>query len=470
MITPTFTVEQDTDFIYINIHAVFIRTQDVEIYVDENLFIFSATPYYLRLHLPGNVVEDKSSKMSYDISSETVKIKLSKETPGMVFHDLDLISTLLSRSKVSHDKKTTAPMIEIMNEENIQENICNDSQMTLGDGSANSLDNNTKDATQDDNINNLYTEGLLFNWQLPQEVPEQNLHLRASYGFNGQYSNYIKSPSDSGNDINEIDDPEHSTSASRSEERILKEDLKFSNEHYMADYIEDDEIQKCLKWKSQEYIILRSLQKNSSLEEKNNSSDTFILTKEEQLEILKLPRKEYIIDNLKSTYLCILSLLFSYAYDARTTQGEPTSESSWTIGKLSPVLSCLDMSFSTIRQIVIACTRRALAYPLYRHWGLVQKCWEDVYCSLKLGKRWILKIFLQIRRIFERSDTYYLYNKLFLDDYSVWIQTASDSVILSLAHELHHLEIKKDEINWKLEELEIAANNIYIEEKESKTN
>lgn len=168
--------------------------------------------------------------------------------------------------------------------------------------------------------------------------------------------------------------------------------------------------------------------------------------------------------------MCILSLLFSYAYDARTTQGEPTSESPWTIGKLSPVLSCLDMSFSTIRQIVIACTRRALAYPLYRHWGLVQKCWEDVYCSLRLGKRWILKIFLQIRKIFEWSDTYYLYNKLFLDDYSVWIQMASDSVIRSLAHELHHLEIKKDEINWELEKLEIAANNIYIEQKESKTN
>ncbi|QSL66468.1 hypothetical protein MERGE_000848 [Pneumocystis wakefieldiae] len=470
MITPTFSVEQDTDFIYINIHAVFIRTQNVEIYVEENLFIFSATPYYLRLHLPGNIVEDKFSKMSYDISSETVKIKLSKETPGMVFHDLDLISTLLSKSKISRDKKATAPVIEIINEKNTSENTHNNSQITLEDGLVSSIDYSTKDATQDDNTNSLCRENLIFDWEHPQEVPEQNLHLCASYGFNGQYNNYIKSPADSGNDINEISDPEHSTSTSRSEERILKEDLKFDGEHYMVDYIEDDEIQKCLKWKSQEYIILRSLQKSTSLEEEKKKMDTIILTKEEQLEILKLPRKEYIIDNLKSTYLCILSLLFSYAYDARTTQGEPTSESPWTIGKLSPVLSCLDMSFSTIRQIVIACTRRALAYPLYRHWGLVQKCWEDVYCSLRLGKRWILKIFLQIRKIFEWSDTYYLYNKLFLDDYSVWIQMASDSVIRSLAHELHHLEIKKDEINWELEKLEIAANNIYIEQKESKTN
>lgn len=63
----------------------------------------------------------------------------------------------------------------------------------------------------------------------------------------------------------------------------------------MVDYIEDDEIQKCLKWKSQEYIILRSLQKSTSLEEEKKKMDTIILTKEEQLEILKLPRKECII-------------------------------------------------------------------------------------------------------------------------------------------------------------------------------
>lgn len=469
MITPTFSIEQDTDFIYINIHAVFIRTQNIEIHVDENMFIFSATPYYLRLHLPGNVVENKFSEMSYDISSETVKIKLSKETPGMVFRDLDLISTLLTRSKTSRDKKATAPLIEVL-DSNTQSNTQENSQEDIEGDLKSDLKDNMQCDIQNNNANNFYTEDLSFDWELPQKIDEQSLGLHPSYGFNGQYSNYIKSPSYTGNDINEIDNPENSTPTSRAEERILKEDLKFNSEYYMVDYIEDVEIQDCIKWESNEYTLLHSLQKNASSTKNNEFLETIIFTKEEQLEILKLPRREYIIDNPKSTYLCILSLLFSYAYDARTTQGEPTSESPWTIGKLSPVLSCLDMSFFTIRQIVIACTRRALAYPLYRHWELIQKCWEDVYCSLRLGKRWILKIFLQIRKLFEQGDTYYLYNKLFLDDYSVWIQTASDSVIRSLAHELHHLKIEKDEINWKLKELETEARDLYMEQEELERN
>ncbi|CCJ30868.1 unnamed protein product [Pneumocystis jirovecii] len=466
MITPSFSLNQDDNHIYIDIHAVFIRTQNIEIYIEGNEFIFSAAPYYLRLYLPGKVIEDKFSEMSYDISAEKVKIKVSKETPGVFFNDLDLISTLLAKPRASCDKKESKSLIEVLNEKNTQgitiENVYNVKENRW----SNILLDNFQQNTQSINSFRL-AEDISFDWQLPQEICKENLHLQSSYGFNAQYSNYIKSPAHVENDINEIGDPEHSSPTSRTEERILKENLKFDEEHYIADYIEDNEIQECINWESKEHAILRSLEKKAlSSEKKTNFLETITLTKEEQIEILKLPR--HIIENPKSTYLCILSLLFSYSYDARTTQNEPTSESPWTIGKLSPVLSCLDMSFSTIKQIVIACTRRALAYPLYRHWKLIQKCWEDVYCSLRLGKRWILKKFLEIRKLFEQGDTYYLYNKLFLDDYSVWIQTASDSVIRSLAHELRHLEIKKNEINWELEELETTANKLYLEE--SKTN
>ncbi|KAG4303001.1 hypothetical protein PCK1_000667 [Pneumocystis canis] len=469
MITPSFSVQQDENYVFIQIHAVFIRTQNIEIYVNEDLFIFSASPYYLRLHFPGNIVEDKFSEISYDISLETVKIKLSKETPGALFHDLDLISTLLTRSKTIYKKKTDTPLIEVLNERNTENSSQKNSQKDEEGIPEHDSLNSVQFETLNNNIKHSFKEGLSFDWEIPQEIHEEaslsksNLQLQASYGFNAQYSNYIKSPAHSENDINEINDPQRSTAASRVEERISKEDLKFDGEHYIADYIEDNEIQECIKWESEEHKIFHNLQENATYSEEQEDIflKTITLTKEEQLEILKLP---HIIDNPKSTYLCILSFLFSYAYDARTTQGEPTSESPWTIGKLSPVLSCLDMSFSTVRQIVIACTRRALAYPLYRHWELTRKCWEDVYCSLRLGKRWILKIFLQIRKLFERGDTYYLYNKLFLDDYSVWIQTAS------LADELHHLEIKKNEINWELEQLEITANKLYLEWPEPETN
>ncbi|KAJ2411220.1 hypothetical protein GGF41_006409, partial [Coemansia sp. RSA 2531] len=47
---------------------------------------------------------------------------------------------------------------------------------------------------------------------------------------------------------------------------------------------------------------------------------------------------------------------------------------------------------------------------------------------------------------------------LYLDDYCVWLQTsATDKAIKSLAHELHHFELEKEEIGWNLEAFEDLA-------------
>ena len=59
-------------------------------------------------------------------------------------------------------------------------------------------------------------------------------------------------------------------------------------------------------------------------------------------------------------------------------------ESAWTICKLSPTLSWLDW-FKSLDEVMTACYRRALCYPLSRHWDLTRKVYQDVKRIFQLG-------------------------------------------------------------------------------------
>lgn len=45
----------------------------------------------------------------------------------------------------------------------------------------------------------------------------------------------------------------------------------------------------------------------------------------------------------KRTLLGLLDIIYSYAYDFRTTLGEGNVESAWTVTKISPTLSWFDV-------------------------------------------------------------------------------------------------------------------------------
>lgn len=139
----------------------------------------------------------------------------------------------------------------------------------------------------------------------------------------------------------------------------------------------------------------------------------------------------------KNLYLTLLTLLFSYAYESRTTQKEPTPESGWTISSLTPAFSALDSapygSISTsdpnkfdspeLLSTFVACYRRALSFPLYRSFALAETCRADVVAFLSNGKRIVLRCLLEMKDILDHHDVYYIYSKIWVDDYSVWIQS-----------------------------------------------
>ncbi|XP_043932336.1 protein SHQ1 homolog [Protopterus annectens] len=66
MITPAFELSQDSNFLTITIKVPYARVCEVDLYIDGEDFKFFAKPYFLRLTLPGRIVEDGREKASYN--------------------------------------------------------------------------------------------------------------------------------------------------------------------------------------------------------------------------------------------------------------------------------------------------------------------------------------------------------------------------------------------------------------------
>ncbi|KAK3811997.1 MAG: SHQ1 protein-domain-containing protein, partial [Benniella sp.] len=427
MITPAFTVDQDNGFVTIVIKAPHIRTQNVDIEVNGSVFKFNLKPYFLRLTFPGNIVEDERSKASYDVGAGELTVVLAKETPGEHFADLDMLTKLLVRTSDSPEKQARKPLIEVIS-----------SGETL---------EGTQKLDKDEE----------FDWEMPQEI-KQEVFSDVRYGFNNRYSGFFAHVQETANDVLDVYDPEHATLETRRQNRIQRENEKFDDEYYMSDFMNEEDIQHLLKFKTQWWNELRAIQKAEKgiLNPLQGGLARIPFSAKEQELMRDLPRREYLLENSKSTYLSLIDILFAYSYDLRVTENDTTVETPWTICKLSPSMAALEQ-FTTLKETLVASFRRVLAYPLYRNWNLAMKVLQDVYVILKLGRRGILRALLAVKDILDHDDIYYIYSKMFIEDYCVWIQNASEKVIRTLAHELHHFQLNKSEIGWHLEELEALA-------------
>ncbi|KAK9760218.1 hypothetical protein K7432_016007 [Basidiobolus ranarum] len=432
MITPVFSVSQDSDFVEIIIHAPHIKTQEVDFHVSGREFRFYVHPYFLRLNFPGMLVEDERSTAAYDIGSGDITVKIPKETPGEDFPDLDLLTKLIASNKPDATEEVKKKgLIEVMEDrpDDIQPN----------------------------------DEGPDFDWSIPQELAQPVSVTKFPYGFNRAYSEFFAHVHETANEINDLLEPENCSFEIRRRERIENEDDKFDEDYYIGDKVNEDDIKYLLKYKSTWFSELKKVQKKKENQQtiadeldRMSITEPLQFSEKEQGQMRNLPNREYLLENEKAVYLGIIDILFAYSYNHRVNEGDSNVESCWMIGKLSSTLSCLE-EFTTIREVLVANVRRSLAYPLYRNWKLSEKVIQDIYVILKLGKRAILKIMLELKDLFDHHDIYYIYSKLYLDDYCIWIQSASDKVLRSLAHELHHFVLEKKEIGWCLEELEEIA-------------
>lgn len=454
MITPFFNINQDEEFIFIEVKISHVRfsAQNIEMVVQNELFVFSMTPYYLRLRLPFSCVDDERAHAEFDSKSESVKIKIPKEIKGQDFPDLDLTGKLLAR--VDEKKVEKGPLIEELDVDNV---------MSTGD------------------VNNSpgVTEGEKFDWEITQqEAQDPEIQVTSiKYGFNNQYDQIINISSSNGNDINELGDSENTSATDRILERLIKENVKFDLEYYAADYImekypsEDDDkmFKELITWSnpvSKKFLKWYQAQQKLPQEEREKIMGVDF-TKEEQEKMIALPRKSYLIeDSYRPQLLTLLiSLLFAYHFELRETEGDHNTESAWTIGKLTPQICFLDSQIlvpsvsddNILRATVITSIRRALSYPLHRNFNLISKVWEDVYYNLRGGKRLVLKSLLDIKELFRFHDVYYVYDKIWMEDLCAWLisDDLSEGMIRTLAHDLknEYLTVSKTDITFeKLEE------------------
>ncbi|THU99343.1 SHQ1-domain-containing protein [Dendrothele bispora CBS 962.96] len=439
MITPRFSCSQTAESVIISIYCPSVRASDVEISVDDTLFSLHINPYFLRLNFSHSVVEDDASSAKYDPGSGYLTVTLTKEIKGQEFKDLDLLAKLLApRPTVS------APSIEVLS-----------TQDTAGD------DNDEHELVAQTQKLSLEQKELLEavenDWQLLQEVPAEEpikLSSRVHYGFLDMYSDYFVNVTYTENEVNELGSEAESCSLSeRRRKRIKHENEKWDEEHYMADFADDEYIQELISWKHPHVV----------------SSESFQYTEKENMAMLNLPRKEYLPTPIQThnLYLTLITFLFSYAYESRTNQHDPTPESAWTICSITPCFSALDPSpynspsslddFTTseLSATLVPSYRRSLAFPLHRSFALSEKCREDVSSFLSRGKRTVFRCLLEMKDILDHHEVYYVYSKIWLDDFCVWTQAyASDQVLFELGSLLRDAVIPKSSIGWDLKQLE----------------
>jgi hypothetical protein len=91
---------------------------------------------------------------------------------------------------------------------------------------------------------------------------------------------------------------------------------------------------------------------------------------------------------------------------------------------------------ANIDAAVTTAARRIISLPYLRHFELAA-------CSVRAcgqifghGKRCILKSLLEVREIFKGSECRYLLNKLYIDEYCVWIQQLDDRRLTAFTHAL----------------------------------
>lgn len=296
-----------------------------------------------------------------------------------------------------------------------------------------------------------------------------------TYGFNNGYTDFFRCWHSAVSEILSLPEPDLIPADQRRVLREAAEEEQFDVERYLMDFVHADEedmyyslaMQYEPFWKS-EPIIASAL--NSQLasmtirESAPSSSDdqTSAFTDEDRELLLRLPHKEYLItSDSKEEQLALgglVDILIGFTYDHLVTQGDSGVESTWTISIVSPTLGWLDPS-DDLQVVTRSAVRRMISFPFLRHYDLAMRTLRETNELLKRGKRMVLRALLALYRIIEKSETQYLLNTLYIQDYCVWIQSVSDDRLLRLSQDFAECiqSFKKDDTGWALEQIEKSA-------------
>lgn len=394
---------------------------------------------------------DDLPKMQYNPEKNhgTLVLVLRKEEEGF-WEDLDLLGRLQQPMRPRQDVNNSTsmkPLVSVISEQ--------DDAYYEG----NEIDEKTS-------TSGIMEELLSIN----QTQPKYGLFQQFSYVFRdyareGLVHEMLECPNPDVVTANNGEDQEsnnHCEEQNRRQMRLEMENHKFDSDRYLNDlHAEEEEdmvfdaaMRMVPHWIDEE----DALQTNSigSVENitdrmaalstsSSNINNTVFFTAEESHLLATLPPQHKNIpthltaEQRCSAFLTLIDILFAYAYDHRTTDGDPTVESSWTVMILTSSLSWLDNfnpPYDSIIDVIRWNIRRSLIYPYLRVFTLSRKVIDDVCRIIMGGRRRILRCLLQVHLIMERSECHYLFNKLYIDPLIGWIQQCEESEVFEFGNEL----------------------------------
>uniref|UniRef100_A0A4W5NIP6 Protein SHQ1 homolog n=1 Tax=Hucho hucho TaxID=62062 RepID=A0A4W5NIP6_9TELE len=413
MITPAFELSQDPAFLILTIRVPYTRTSEFDLYIDGDDFKFYAKPYFLRLTLPGKIVEDGREKATFDIDKGNVWF-------------LEFVHVFI-------DKESFISCCAV--------EACSG----IMDGEEDDDDDKEE-----------------FDWQVEQEVymetSEEQLRELQKYGFGSQRSGVFTRLQEELSDVIDVRNPDGTTASERRRKRLDAETSIFCPDHYLADLFEDEEIQGLLKF--------RPWWSDLCPDSIRQGEAAVSFTDDEKEQLRKFTNHSYILDKKSrfQVWLSLVDIILAYCYELRTTVGEHNVESPWTIRKLSGTLCWLE-TYSSLQEVLVSFGRRVLCFPLYRHFALVSAAVQDAARIFQSGKACVLKCLLDIHKVFRENEPAYILNDLYITDYCVWIQRVKSRKVTALADPLRKVSLRKRDLELELEVLETAAALVEEEEK-----
>lgn len=169
--------------------------------------------------------------------------------------------------------------------------------------------------------------------------------------------------------------------------------------------------------------------------------------------MVRIGNKDQLIEDPAKCKWMLVQLLYAYLYDWRTMDFERSCESPWTICKLSPFLSGF-VYHSSLADTMVNLYRRVMIYPIYRHFKLAERIQQDLQEVLAAGRLIVLKIVLDVKMMFERSEPRYMFNILYIDDLVVYAQSLTNADYLEIRDLVAQVKVKKSQLNLMLEEFE----------------
>lgn len=402
MNAPQFSLSQDENTLTIDVYGPNCHLADLEVALDDDdTFLFRCKPYFLRVTLPGSIVEDERYKSAFDQDTSKFSFTYGKKHPGEIFHNLQIIPALfppkVGNSSAAGLVQVVPVHVAVLNQE--------ESHIDL-----------EKEQIEYDQGDYRFGFGQM---------------IKHKYALGEFFSEY--------DDIFEVD-PREASVGERHKMRIQLEQGKFNVDHYLAD-LYDFETIKAL-------IDLRSPYEDSDI-------DLLFQWTEKEMNFfreLETPQQGLAYEQIIYGFHGLVELLFAYCYDKRINNFEECSESSWNINKLAASLCWFDV-FRTPKDSITTAFRRSLIYPLYRHFDLSYRVFEDLKCLLCLPERHLTRALIDMYYIFQGSDKHIL-NTIFINDYSLFIMKWDPEHWRSVVNDYLHFDIQKDDVGLNLMQIE----------------